>query len=138
MDTGQNRGANRARTAFALQLSFVALALLTLAGCALTSSSTVWHPPLSPPPLRNPDGQLASIEANYQRGLDADAAGDPIALDHFYAAAVEAWPLHAACAAAPIDAGSEYYRASVRKLLDTAARYNRFDSAQGITLSDGQ
>jgi pimeloyl-ACP methyl ester carboxylesterase len=138
MDTGQNRGANRARTAFALQFSFVALALLTFTGCALTSSSTVWHPPLSPPPLRNPDGQLASIEANYQRGLDADAAGDPMALDHFYAAAVEAWPMHAACAAAPLDAGSEYYRASVRKLLDTAARYNRFDSAQGITLGDGQ
>jgi pimeloyl-ACP methyl ester carboxylesterase len=142
MDAGQNQGPVRARFCLALRRLILVLAVAALPGCALTTSSTVWHPPLSPPPLSHFDdaafGPLTSIEANFSRGIDADKAGDPACLDFYYAAAVEAWPLHATCAAAPIDAGSEYYRASVRKLLDAAARYNRFDSAQGITVSDGQ
>jgi pimeloyl-ACP methyl ester carboxylesterase len=132
MDAGCTQGATRARFWIAL------LALFALAGCSLSRSNTVWYPPLSPPPARDASGYVASAEANFAAGIDAETAGDPVAIDYFYAAATESWPLQAANAAAPTDAGSELYRASVRKLLDTAARFGRFDSAQGITLGDGQ
>ena len=46
-------------------------------------------------------GYVASAEANFAAGIDADTAGDPVAIDYFYAAATESWPLHAANAAAP-------------------------------------
>ncbi len=125
------RGAKRARF-------WCALGLMVLAGCSLTRSSTVWYPPLSPPPIRHASGNLASAEANFSAGIEAEAARDPIAIDYYYAAATEAWPLHVACAATPGDPGSELYRASLRKLLESAAQFGRFDSTQGISLGDGQ
>ncbi|MEX2092976.1 MAG: alpha/beta fold hydrolase [Pirellulales bacterium] len=132
MDAGRFRGATRARFWIALLL------LAALNGCSLSRSSSVWNPPLSPPPARDATGYLASAEANFSAGLDADAACDPVCIDFYYAAATESWPLHAANAAAPLDAGSELYRAAVRKLLDAAARYGRLDATRGITLGDGQ
>ncbi len=132
MDTGRTRGATRARFWIALCLH------VALAGCSLSRSSTVWYPPLSPPPVRNASGYVASAETNFAAGIEADKACDPVAIDYFYAAASESWPMHAANASTPTDAGSELYRASVRKLLDASARYGRFDSARGITLCDGQ
>ena len=131
MDAGRLRGATRARFWIAL------LMLAAPTGCSLSRSSTIWNPPLSPSPARAATGYLASAEANFSAGLAADAAGDPVAIDYYYAAATESWPLHVAGATTPGDAGSELYRAAVRKLLDAAARYGRLDSTQGLTLGDG-
>src|SRR5882672_8206726 len=108
MDARIFRGANLARF-------WIALALLSaLTGCSLSRSSTVWYPPLSPPPARDASGYLASAEANFSSGIAADEAHDPVAIDYYYAAATESWPLHVATATAtaPGDPGSELYRAS--------------------------
>lgn len=130
MDAGRFRGATRARF-------WIAVFSCALVGCSLARTTSVWNPPLSPPPARDTSGYVASAEANFSAGVAADERGDPVAVDYFYAAAVQSWPVHAANAAVPTDPGSELYRASVRKLLDSAARYCRFDSARGITLGDG-
>jgi pimeloyl-ACP methyl ester carboxylesterase len=130
MDTGRIRGGTHARF-------WIAMMCCALVGCSLARSTSVWNPPLSPPPARDTSGYVASAETNFATGITADAAGDPAAIDYFYAAAVQSWPVHAANAAAPTDAGSELYRGAVRKLLDSAARYCRFDAARGITLGDG-
>ena len=115
MDAGYYRGATRSQRWIALGL------LAALAGCSLTRSSTVWYPPLSPPPTGNQNVYVASAEAKLSAGIAADEAGDPVAIDYYYAAATESWPRHAAHAAAPSDAAFELYRAAVRKLLDAAA-----------------
>lgn len=130
MDAGVLQGATRTRC-------YIAILLCALAGCSLVRSRSVWNPPLSPPPARDASGYVASAESNFSAGIAADAAGDPVALDYYYAAASQSWPVHVANAACPTDPGSELYRASVRKLMDAAARYCRFDSARGITLGDG-
>lgn len=130
MDAGRFRGAIRARF-------WIAALCCALVGCSLARSRSVWNPPLSPPPARDTTGYVATAESNFAAGVTADEASDPVAVDYFYAAAVQSWPVHAANATCPTDAGSELYRASVRKLLDSAARYCRFDSARGITLGDG-
>jgi hypothetical protein len=111
MDAGRIRGATRARF-------WIAVFSCALVGCSLARSTSVWNPPLSPPPARDTTGYVASAEANFAAGIAADERGDPVAIDCFYAAAVESWPVHAANATCPTDAGSELYRASVRKLLD--------------------
>jgi pimeloyl-ACP methyl ester carboxylesterase len=115
----------------------VAVWICALAGCSLTRSTSTWSPPLSPPPTRNATGYVASADANFSAGIAADEAHDPAAVDYFYAAAVQAWPMHVGNATAPADENAELYRASVRKLIDSAARYCRFDSQRGIMLSDG-
>jgi hypothetical protein len=112
--------------------------LLALAGCSLSRSSTVWYPPLSPPPVSGATGSLASAEANFSAGIEAEAANSPAAIDYYYSAAVDAWPLGVAGALTPGDAGAELYRAAVRKLLAAAARFGRLDSLQGFTLGDGR
>jgi len=132
MDAGCNRGAAHARLWIALWL------LPAIVGCSLSRPSTVWYPPHSPSPAHKESGYVASAEADYSAGIAADEAGDPAAIDYYYAAATGAWPLHVANATVPGDAGSELYRAAVRKLLDAAARFGRFDSTRGITLGDGQ
>lgn len=130
MDAGILRGA--ARTRFR-----IAALLCALVGCSFARSRSVWNPPLSPPPARDASGSVASAETNFAAGIAADEAGDPVAVDYFYTAAVQSWPVHVAHATCPTDPGSELYRASVRKLLDSAARYRRFDAARGIMLGDG-
>ncbi|MGE3640930.1 MAG: esterase/lipase family protein [Pirellulales bacterium] len=130
MDAGILRGATRARF-------WVAVLLCALAGCSLARSRSVWNPPLSPPPARDASGYVATAEANFSAGIAADEARDPVAVDYFYAAAVQSWPVHVAHATCPTDEGSELYRDSVRKLLDSAARYCRFDAAYGLILGDG-
>jgi len=130
MDAGILRGATRTRC-------WIVMLLCAQVGCSLTRSTSVWNPPLSPPPASDASGYVAAAETNFSAGVAADDAGDPVAVDFFYAAAVQSWPVHAANVACPSDAGSELYRASLRKLLDSAARYCRFDSARGITLGDG-
>ena len=115
MDPGRFRGANRARWAIALSL------LPALAGCALSHSRAVWIAPVPPPPVRDATGSVAAAEANLSAGRAADRAGNPVAIDYYYAAAVDSWPLHVAGAADPADDGSQLYRAAVRKLLDAAA-----------------
>ena len=123
MDAGLYRGTTRARHGIARPRS-------------LPSPAVRW-PRRAPSGIsryrrlrRDAVGYVASAETNYAAGLDAEAANDPVAIDYFYVAATESWPLHAANAAAPNDAGSELYRASVRKLLDSATRYGRFDSSR--------
>ena len=130
MDAG-SRGATRARFWIALSL------LATLTGCSLSRTNTVWYPPLSPPPISNATGALASAEANFSAGIAAEAANDPAAIDYYYAAATDAWPFDVAGAMTPGDAGAELYRAAVRKLLASAARFGRLDSSQGLTLASG-
>lgn len=131
MDAGTNRGATRAWCWMA------ALLMAVLAGCALSGTRTVWDPPLSPPPDRTASGPAAVAEANFSAGIAADAAGDPAAIDYYFAAARAAWPLEVTGATVPGDPGAALYRASVRKMLDAAARCGRFDSSRGVTLGDG-
>jgi len=130
METG-TRGAKRARCC-------LALLLLAFAGCSLSRSSTVWCPPASPTPVSHATGSLASAEASFSAGIEAESANDSAAIDYFYAAAVDAWPLDVAGAMTPGDAGAELYRAAVRKLLACATRFGRLDSAHGLTLGDGR
>ena len=118
---------------------WIALSLLaTLAGCSLSRYRTVWHAPPSPAPVTNATGSLASAEANFSAGIEAESTDNPAAIDHYYAAAVDAWPLNVAGAMTPGDAGAELYRAAVRKLLASATRFGRLDSSQGLTLGDGR
>jgi pimeloyl-ACP methyl ester carboxylesterase len=132
MDAGRFQGATRARFWIALSL------LATLAGCSLSRSRTVWHAPPSPAPVTNATGSLASAEANFSAGIEAESTNNPAAIDFFYAAAVDAWPFDVAGAMTPGDAGAELYRAAVRKLLASATRFGRLDSSQGLTLGDGR
>jgi pimeloyl-ACP methyl ester carboxylesterase len=132
MDAGCHRGATVARHWIAIVLT------AALAGCSLSRSNTVWREPYSPPPIRAATGPLASAQANFERGQQAESDGDPVAVDYYYAAAIESWPLHAAASGATGDVGSELYRAAVRKLVVSAANNGRFDSSQGVTLADGQ
>ena len=48
----------------------------------------------------------ASAEASFSAGNAAEQAGNPAAIDYYYAAAAQTWPLHVAGAATPGDAGS--------------------------------
>lgn len=132
MDAGCFQGATRARFWIAISL------LAALAGCSLSRSRTVWSPPSSPSPVVDATGSLASAEANFSAGIEAESADNPAAIDHYYAAAVDTWPLNVAGTMTPGDAGAELYRAAVRKLLATAAHFGRLDSSQGLTLGDGR
>jgi hypothetical protein len=132
MDAGCFHGVWRARFYFALLLS------AALTGCSLTRTSTHWYLPLAPKLGGEDAGYLASAEAKYAAGSAAEEAGDPAAIDFYYAAATETWPLDVAGAATPDDRGAELYRAAVRKMIDSAIRFGRYDSSRGLTLGNGQ
>jgi pimeloyl-ACP methyl ester carboxylesterase len=82
--------------------------------------------------------QLAAAEAQYKAGLAADAVGNPIAIDHYFAVAAATWPCHLANVAAPHDRGNELYRSSVELLVAAASRHCRLHPSQGILLTSGQ
>jgi pimeloyl-ACP methyl ester carboxylesterase len=132
MDAGRFQGVLRTRFWIA------SLLLAALAGCSLGRSSTHWYLPLAPPLSGDGVGSLASAESKFVAGKTAEEAGDPAAIDFYYATATETWPLNIAGAATPGDAGSELYRAAVRKLIDSAVRFGRFDPTRGVTLGNGQ
>ena len=94
------------------------------------------------PPRRHyssdPAGYLASAESTFAAGRAAEEAGDPAAIDLYYATAASTWQSHVAGAAIRDDPGSELYRAAVRKLIETAIRCGRFDPTRGLTLGSGQ
>lgn len=132
MDAGCFHGVSRARFWIAPFL------LAALAGCSLVRSSTHWYLPAAPSLSDEGNGYLASAESSFSAGNAAEQGGNPAAIDYYYAAATQTWPLHVAGSTTPGDAGSELYRASVRKLIDSAVRFGRFDPTRGVTLASGQ
>lgn len=133
--------ASRARTprAFLLLLA-IALLSVTGSGCAILGSRNEWQ---SPAPyatsiFTSPDPCLVAAEAQYEAGRQAEAACNPVCIDHYFAAATESWPFHVAGATLEENRATELYQASVRSLIDSAARFGRFNSNQGILLANGQ
>ena len=109
------------------------------AGCALQRSR--WNPPSTTPVnsilVDSPD-YLAAAEASYAAGAAAEVVGNPACIDHYYAAAIQAWPYHVASAANPDDRANELYRSSVECFVASAHRFCRFYSNTGVTLASGQ
>ena len=132
MDAGSWHGTTRTRLWIALFL------FLTLAGCSLVRSSAHWYSPVDAPLPADTLTVLAPAQTNFAAGAAAEAAGDPAAVDFYYAAAAASWPAHVAGATAPEDPGAELHRASVRKLISSATRFGRLDPTRGITLAGGQ
>lgn len=132
--------ARRARNRFALFLLLAPLVLLaSSAGCALNRSR--WNPPSAASVngilVDSPD-YLAAAEAEYAAGAAAEVVGNPAAVDHYYAAAVQSWPYHLAAAATPDDRATELYRSSVECFISSATRFCRLNPNQGIQLTSGQ
>src|SRR5262249_5096913 len=126
MDAGCWHAAMRARLWIALSLP------LAFAGCSLVRSSAHWYSPVDLPVALDPATALAPAQASFAAGVASETAGNPAAIDLYYAAAAATWPAHVGGAAIPDDPGAELYRASVRKLISSATRFGRFDPASGI------
>src|SRR5262245_47889707 len=118
----------------------LALSLLVASsGCALVGSRTHWYTAASGPAYDvAADSPLAAAQAKFNCGTEAEAACNPAAIDHYFAAAVAAWPYHVAAATAANDPANELYRSSVRQLVASAVKFGRFNQQSGITLGDGQ
>src|SRR5262245_60105656 len=113
--------ARRARLWIALLL------LATFVGCAVTRQST-WYPP-SVVPVNNalvdsPD-YLDAAEASYAAGAAAEVVGNPISIDHYYAAAVQSWPYYVSSRGAPDFRATELYRSSLQCFIASATRFCR-------------
>jgi pimeloyl-ACP methyl ester carboxylesterase len=131
--------ANATTRAWIAWVLLTALGGSSLTGCSLTGSRTRWHPPPASPAVDvSADGYLAAAHAQFAAGRAAEAACDPVSIDHYFAASAAAWPYHAAGAMTPGDPGTELYRASVRQLIASAVRFGRLHQQQGITLCSGQ
>ncbi len=132
----------RARTHSAFMV-LIALVLLvsTCGGCTIFGSRNVWNPPA---PYRaslfagDADPCLAAAEAQYAAGQEAEAACNAVCVDHYFAAATQTWPHHAASVAQEDSRGSQLYRSAVRGMIDSAARLGRYDRSCGIVLASGQ
>lgn len=104
--------ARRARSWIVLYLLLAPLLLSASSGCALVGSRNRWDPP----PLFSPTdsfapatANLASAEAQYTAGQQAEAAGNPACIDYYFAAATQSWPYHVAGAEVPNDHATELY-----------------------------
>lgn len=123
-----------ARFLIALSLSIATV------GCAFTRQST-WYPPSVEPvnvALVNSPDYLANAEAAYAAGAQAEVVGDPTAVDHYYAAAVHAWPYYVATAAAADERAANLYRSSLQCFIASANRFCRFNPNSGVQLASGQ
>jgi pimeloyl-ACP methyl ester carboxylesterase len=82
-------------------------------------------------------GIVGSAESQFQAARQAEAAGNPACIDHYFCAAMLAWPDHCASAATE-NQPSGLYRSSVQLFLEAAIRFGRFDRHQGVLLASGQ
>jgi pimeloyl-ACP methyl ester carboxylesterase len=134
--------AQRARTRIAfLFLLAPLLLLLTSSGCSLVGSRNQWNPPAPYSPsvlFASPDPCLVAAELQYEAGRQADAACNPVSIDHYFAAATQSWPYHVAGAAVEDNRATELYRSSVRSFIESAVRFGRFDRNCGVLLANGQ
>jgi pimeloyl-ACP methyl ester carboxylesterase len=134
----------RARTQIAAA-SFCALLLIaiTSSGCAVLGSRSNWY---APTPYRSElvafrggaeTGAPSNAEAEYAAGQQAEAAGQPACIDHYFAAATMAWPCYVSAAGAN-DSAAELYQSSVQSFIASAVRFSRFNRSQGVLLASGQ
>ncbi len=114
--------------------------LLLLSGCSLTRSSTTWHPPSAlstAEEIALAQSSTSAAEASFSAAVEADESGNPVCIDHYFAAAAAAWPTHAALASANTR-DVQLYRTAVQQLMASASRYGRLNPTQGILLTSGQ
>src|SRR5262245_7171170 len=116
--------ARRARDSIELHLFVAPLLFIACTGCALNRSA--WYPAAAAPSysfLIDSPEYLAAAEAEYAAGAAAEVTGNPNCIDHYYAAAVQAWPYHVATAAVSDDRTNELYRSSVQCFIASAQRF---------------
>jgi pimeloyl-ACP methyl ester carboxylesterase len=132
----------RAKTAstFAFIVAHALLIVVT-SGCAIVGSRNEW----TPPPIYtanalfgSTDARLASAEAQFAAGQEAELACNPVAIDHYFAAAVESWPYYVACPTAEQNPATQLYQSAVRAFIDSAVRFGHFNQLTGVTLANGQ
>jgi hypothetical protein len=112
----------RARTRIAFcRLFALALFLATCGGCALVGQRNEWNPPAPYSPnvlFGSSDPRLAGAEAQIAAGREAEAACNAVCINHYFAAATEAWPYHVECAGSVEETpASELYRSAVRSFI---------------------
>ena len=136
-----------ARIARTLNAIVLLCALLLLAatnsGCAVLGTRSHWY---SPTPYRTElvgfrgseeTGPLASAEAQFVAGQQAEAACQPACIDHYFAAATLAWPCYANAVGTESRA-EELYQSAVQLFIESAVRFGRFNRSQGVLLTNGQ
>jgi pimeloyl-ACP methyl ester carboxylesterase len=131
----------RARNLTARWCALLLLMAVACPGCALVGSRSHWYSPAAYEPdaaafASCPDS-LTAAEAQYEAARQADEAGDPGCIDRYFAAATLAWPCYASAPASD-EPAAELYRSSVNLFIQAAARFGRFNRAQGVVLSSGQ
>jgi pimeloyl-ACP methyl ester carboxylesterase len=129
----------RTRIALALLCAF-SLVLAGLSGCALVGSQSHWYAPAPYEVGFRGFGAAESFtaaESQYAAGREAEAACNPVCIDHYFAAATLAWPCHVPTATTE-EPAAELYRAAVRSFIESAARFGRFNRGHGVVLTNGQ
>ena len=112
----------------------IALILLSNAGCSVLGPKSQWYSAerIEPgPTLAGVDESLGTAESCYQTGLQAESAGDPVCIDHYFAAATAAWPQYVTTATAADDHATVLYRSAVQSFVESAVRFGRFQRKIG-------